>query len=80
MNLSEWFANEYPQNMIKDNNSNFYNLLPEVSAEVNQVDILKHAEAVKKLTDHGLTITNLRSEFPLLSTDGSEEKCLEGTR
>ncbi len=77
MNLSEWFANEYPQNMIKDSNSHFYNLLPEINAEINQADILKHSETVKKLTDHGLTITNLRSEFPLLSTDGTEEKSLE---
>ncbi len=77
INLSEWFANEYPQNMIKDKNSEFYNLLPEINAEINQADLLKHAETIKKLNDQGLLITNLRSEFPLLSTDGSEEKSLD---
>ncbi len=77
INLSEWFGNDYPQSMIKDKTSNFYNLLPEVSAEINQVDILKHAETLKMLVDHGLSITNLRSEFPLLTTDGSEVESLD---
>ena len=77
MNLSEWFANQYPQNTIKDKNSEFYNLLPQINVEINQADILEHSETLNKLKDHGLTITNLRSEFSLLSTDGSEEKSLE---
>lgn len=77
INLSEWFGNEYPQNMIKDNSSEFYKLLPEVNAEINLADILKHTDTLKKVKDHGLTITNLRAEFPLLSTDGVEEKSLK---
>ncbi len=77
INLSEWFVNEFPQNMIKDSNSEFYNLLPQINAEINQADILRNEETIKKLIDHGLIITNLRSEFPLFSTEGSEEKSIE---
>lgn len=77
INLSEWFGNEFPQNMIRQEKSEFYNLLPQVNAEINEVDISKHAETLKKLADRGLTITNLRSEIPLLATEGSEEKSLE---
>ncbi len=77
INLSEWFTNKFPQDMLKDPQHEFYSLLLQINAEINQADILNHTETIKKLIDHGLVITNLRSEFPLFSNTGSEEKSLE---
>ena len=74
INLSEWLNHQFPLNMIKDKNKDFFDVFNQANAEINYNDILNHEDIISVLKNHGLVINNLRWEYPLLETYSDQEK------